>query len=106
MVAQAEAAVLPSRFDNLPNSVIECLSLGVPVIGTDGASIDELVTSGRDGELVPIGDRAALAAAIVARWRAAPSERRARLPASLDPSAAIDRLLSLASLNVWPPLRP
>ena len=106
VVAQAEAAVLPSRFDNLPNSVIECLSLGVPVIGTDGASIDELVTSGRDGELVPIGDRAALAAAIVARWRAAPSERRARLPASLDPSAAIDRLLSLASLNVWPPLRP
>jgi glycosyltransferase involved in cell wall biosynthesis len=102
VVAQAEAAVLPSRFDNLPNSVIECLSLGVPVIGTIGASIDELVTPGRDGDLVPIGDREALAGAIAARWRAAPSERCARLPAALDPAAAVDRLLGLASLRNGP----
>jgi glycosyltransferase involved in cell wall biosynthesis len=99
VIAQAEAAVLPSRFDNLPNSVIECLSLGVPVIGTTGASIEELVMPGRDGELVPIADPHALAAAIVARWRSAPRQRRAELPAPLDPAAAVARLLTLANLR-------
>lgn len=102
VIARAEAAVLPSRFDNLPNSVIECLSLGVPVIGTIGASIEELVTPDRDGDLVPVADPRALAAAIVARWRAAPGESRAQLPASLDPDAAVDRLLVLASLRDRP----
>ena len=41
----------PTRFDNLPNSAIESLALGVPVIGTLGASLEELVTPGRDGDL-------------------------------------------------------
>jgi glycosyltransferase involved in cell wall biosynthesis len=102
VVAQAEASVLPTRFDNLPNTVIESLSFGVPVIGTIGASIEELVTPGRDGDLVPIADPRALAAAITARWHAAPSERCARLPAALDPAAAVDRLLALAGLHDGP----
>jgi glycogen(starch) synthase len=103
IVARAEAAVLPTRFDNLPNTAIESLALGVPVIGTIGASIEELVTPGRDGDLVPIGDPAALADAIVARWCApTPRERTARLPAALEPDAAIDALLALAGLRDGP----
>jgi glycosyltransferase involved in cell wall biosynthesis len=101
IVARADAAVLPTRFDNLPNTVIESLALGVPVIGTDGASVEELVTPGRDGDLVPIGDPAALAAAIVARWRA-PRARTARLPTALEPGAAADALLALAGLRDGP----
>ena len=69
VLAQAIASVLPSRVDNLPNTVIESLILGVPVIGSDGASIDELVEDGVSGALVPIGDDAALAAAMVVAWR-------------------------------------
>ena len=68
VVAGAEAAVLPSRVDNLPNTVIESLALGVPVIGTDGASIDELVTDGVNGLLVPVGDANVLAAAMLDAW--------------------------------------
>src|SRR5690606_4186351 len=56
VVAAAEASVLPSRMDNLPNTVIESLALGTPVIGSDGASIDELIRPGVNGALVPIGD--------------------------------------------------
>ena len=104
IVARSDAAVLPTRFDNLPNTVIESLALGVPVIGTHGASIEELVTPGRDGDLVPIGDPAALAAAIVARWRA-PRVRTARLPAALDPAVAADALLALAGLRDGPVMR-
>ena len=68
MLRQAEAAVLPSRVDNLPNTVIESLLFGVPVIGTRGTSIEELVEPGRSGELVPIGDPAALADAMTSAW--------------------------------------
>ena len=65
----AVASVLPSRIDNLPNTVIESLALGVPVIGTNGASIDELVEHGASGWLLPIGDVDALAEAMVVAWR-------------------------------------
>jgi glycosyltransferase involved in cell wall biosynthesis len=100
IVAHADAAVLPSRFDNLPNSVIESLALGVPVIGTTGASIDELVTPGRDGDLVPMADPEALSAAIVERWRASEAARPpARLPDALAPGAAVGALLLLAGLG-------
>jgi glycosyltransferase involved in cell wall biosynthesis len=104
IVARADAAVLPTHFDNLPNTAIESLTLGVPVIGTVGASLEELVTPGRDGDLVPIGDPAALAAAIVARWRA-PRARTARLRTALDSGVAADALLALAGLRDGPVVR-
>lgn len=65
----AAATVAPSVVDNLPNTVIESLIFGVPVIGTNGASIDELVEHGRSGELLPPGDAVALADAMVRVWR-------------------------------------
>jgi len=65
----AVASVLPSRVDNLPNTVIESLALGIPVIGSDGASIDELVEHGTSGWLVPIGDADKLAQAMVSAWQ-------------------------------------
>jgi glycosyltransferase involved in cell wall biosynthesis len=69
VLMRAEAAVLPSLVDNLPNTVIESLLMGVPVIGSAGASIDELVETGVTGELVPIGDSHALAETMVRFWR-------------------------------------
>ncbi len=65
----AEAAVLPSRCDNLPNTVIESLALNIPVVGSDGASIDELVDHGITGRLVAIGDAEALADTLIDLWR-------------------------------------
>ncbi len=69
MLRRADAAVLPSLADNLPNTAIESLMLGVPVIGTRGASIDELVEQGVTGELVTPGDVDGLAGALVRMWR-------------------------------------
>ena len=65
----AVATVLPTRADNLPNTVIESLMFNVPVIGSDGASVDELVRDEVDGVLVPLGDAQALAEAMVRAWR-------------------------------------
>lgn len=42
LISNATAVVLPSRIDNLPNTAIEALMLGVPVVAFRGSSIDEL----------------------------------------------------------------
>jgi len=99
------AAVLPSRADNLPNTVIESLMLGVPVIGSNGASIDELVQSGINGELVPVGDDARLADAMIKVWRGELEWDATNLcPSSvfseLDPGTAVKNLINLAYQGV------
>ena len=102
VVKRADAAVLPSRVDNLPNTVIESLMLGVPVIGSNGASIDELVEPGHSGELVPIGDVRALAEAMVRAWRgeaawSAEGFRPSKALEAMAPAEAVARFLDLAS---------
>jgi glycosyltransferase involved in cell wall biosynthesis len=99
IIKRAVAAVLPSRADNLPNTVIESLLLGVPVIGSRGASIDELVEDGASGLLVPIDDVDALAAAMVRAWRgeAPPPDveaLRAGFLAEMEPFRAAGNLLA------------
>jgi glycosyltransferase involved in cell wall biosynthesis len=69
LLRSAEAAVLPSLVDNLPNTVIESLLFGIPVIGTRQSSIDELVEEDITGELVPAGDSGCLAKTILKMWR-------------------------------------
>jgi glycosyltransferase involved in cell wall biosynthesis len=101
VLARAEAAVFPSLFDNLPNGVVEALLLGVPVIGSAGASIDELVEPGVTGVLVPPGDAGALATALLAQWRGQTRVGRGftwQVPEALRPEVAVARLLELAGL--------
>jgi glycosyltransferase involved in cell wall biosynthesis len=99
----AEASVIPSRVDNLPNTAIESLMLGIPVIGSAGASIDELVEDGVTGELVPIGDAEALAAALLRAWRGESPARKgfrwdSPLARQMTPGRAVARLLHLAGV--------
>jgi glycosyltransferase involved in cell wall biosynthesis len=102
VVRHAEAALLPSLVDNLPNTMIESLKLGIPVIGTRGASIDELVRHGVTGELVPVGDVGELAAAMLRVWRNQSSVKkgfiwRDEIAYEMDPHRAIENLLQLAA---------
>jgi glycosyltransferase involved in cell wall biosynthesis len=104
VLAGADAAVLPSRFDNLPNTVIESLLHGVPVIGTRATSIDELVEPGVNGEIVPANDAAALADAIVRQWRGETEVRKGfrwdgPLVESMHPERAVEALLALAGFG-------
>jgi glycosyltransferase involved in cell wall biosynthesis len=100
LVKGAVASVLPSRADNLPNTVSESLVLGVPVIGFRGASLDEMIESGSSGELVPDGDVPALAAAMVRAWRG--ETRWVGQPAIMAdsaPAAAAGKFLRLAGFD-------
>jgi glycosyltransferase involved in cell wall biosynthesis len=54
VIRNAKRVVLPSRFDNLPNTCLEAMSLGRIVIGTRGASFDEMIQDGVSGLLCEI----------------------------------------------------
>jgi glycosyltransferase involved in cell wall biosynthesis len=101
VLRRAEAAVLPSLVDNLPNTVMESLMLGIPVIGTRGASIDELVEHNVTGELVEPNDVEGLAAALVRVWngRSRASKGfswKGHALENMHASTAVDNLLRLA----------
>jgi glycogen synthase len=100
ILSYAEASVLPSLVDNLPNTVIESLMFGVPVIGTLGASIDELVENGVTGELVHAGDEEALANSIVRVWRKESKVQHGFTwdPEEFKPEIAAKRLLQLVEM--------
>jgi glycosyltransferase involved in cell wall biosynthesis len=60
----ADVFVLPSIQDNLPNTVLESMACGTPVVGFDVGGIPDMVRPGVTGERAPRGDAAGFADAI------------------------------------------
>jgi glycosyltransferase involved in cell wall biosynthesis len=97
---QIDAAVLPSDSEGVAVALIEALAHCVPAIGTDVGGIGELLGGGC-GELVPVGDADALAAAI-ARVLSTPELRerlvragRARVEREFAVASVVGRLTDL-----------
>jgi glycosyltransferase involved in cell wall biosynthesis len=76
----ADAAVLPSAWENFPHTVVEALAVGCPVIATAVGGVPEVVRDGENGLLVPPGDPSALRDAIARFF--AEDELRERLAAA------------------------
>jgi len=64
LVAAADAVVLSSRWEGLPNAVMEAMAGGRPVVATRTGGTPELVDDGITGVLVDTEDPGALAAAM------------------------------------------
>ncbi len=86
------------RRDGIPNTVIEAMAYGLPVVGTTVNALPEVVRHGETGLTVAPGDAEALAEAVL-RLAADPAEARrmgragARLAKEMfDPEANADRL--------------
>ena len=73
----ADVAVLPSLFEGLPISLIEAMSMELPVVSTTVSGIPELVVDGVTGLLVPPKDVEALTEALVKMG--ADPEKRSRM---------------------------
>jgi glycosyltransferase involved in cell wall biosynthesis len=61
---RAHIAVLPSRREGLPMSLLEAAACGRPMVAADVPGCREIVHPGETGLLVPVDDPSALAAAI------------------------------------------
>jgi len=58
--------VLPSRWEGMPNVVLEAAATGVPIVATETEGVREIIEPGRTGTLVRSGDVEGLANAIAA----------------------------------------
>ncbi len=65
-MARAAALVLSSAWEGLPTVLIEAMAVGTPVVSTDCPSgAAEILDQGKYGWLVPVGDHAAIAVALL-----------------------------------------
>jgi len=62
---KATLFVIPSLKEGMPNTLLESLACGKPVIGSDISGINDIVTHGQNGLLVPPRNPEALANAIL-----------------------------------------
>ena len=97
-VARADVFCLPSRHEGLPLSLLEALSLGVPCVATDSSDgVRTTLDDGRVGDLVPVNDVAALAAAL-SRHLVDPGRLRAKAELGRAHSLQFD---SSAMVDGW-----
>jgi glycosyltransferase involved in cell wall biosynthesis len=102
LLAAMDCFVLAStRTEGVPQSLLQAMAAGVPVVASAIGGIPEVVVAGETGLLVAPGDPAALAAGIDAVLDApGPARRRAEAARALcearfSHAAAIARLLAL-----------
>jgi glycosyltransferase involved in cell wall biosynthesis len=65
MYLASDIFVLPSYAENLPNSMLEAMAAGLPVVVSDVGAIPEIVTDGTNGFMIRAGDVKAIAEKIV-----------------------------------------
>jgi glycosyltransferase involved in cell wall biosynthesis len=64
-VKGADLLVNPSLSEGLPNVVLEAMALKIPVVATAVGGVPEVITSGKNGVLVPADSHLALTQAII-----------------------------------------
>lgn len=64
-IAECTIFVLTSRFEGMPNTVLEAMSLGCPVVATDVDGTRDVVRHGETGFLVPVDGDDEMASAIM-----------------------------------------
>jgi glycosyltransferase involved in cell wall biosynthesis len=75
-VQHAVAFVLPSRYEGMPNAMMEALALGTPVVATNcPGAVAEIAAMTTEITMVPADDPRALAAAIISVCNAGKSKR-------------------------------
>jgi glycosyltransferase involved in cell wall biosynthesis len=70
--ASFDLFLLSSRREGLPNSILEAMAMGLPVVTTDVAGAKELVLDGQTGYVLPQGDVYGVANALITLAKSEP----------------------------------
>lgn len=96
----ADAVILPSLYEGMPNAVIEAQACGLPVLVSRAANADGLVQSGESGIEVPTANRRALADGLNQLFCADDAKLAAMgAKARISVSAALDNDLLLGAFT-------
>lgn len=68
LMREADVLINPSRADNMPNALLEALASGLAVVSTEVGGVPYMVRHDETALLVPVGDDAAMAAAVERLW--------------------------------------
>lgn len=64
LLHQMDIFVLPSLAEGISNTILEAMAAGLPVVGTNSGGTPELITEGKNGQLVPVDQPDILAATL------------------------------------------
>ena len=100
LVAGFDVFALTSRWEGLPRALVEAMAAQVPVITTRAGGVAELVTNGKTGTMIPMGDPQALAAALQSHQNQpkAARKRATRAAAQVEPFSIDEMRAELARL--------
>lgn len=100
IIKNAELVILPSLMENFSNACVEAMYFSRRVIGTDGASFEQLITDGKNGLLCIPGDSKSLLNKIEYAMSMSEDEKRSMEELAkkrielLKPEVAVKRLIS------------
>jgi len=56
LMCLADLFLFPSRFEGMPNALLEAMGYGLPVIATAVQGVDEMIRDGENGLIIPLDD--------------------------------------------------
>ena len=97
---QADIYVMSSNLEGLPIAVLEAMACGLPVITTEAGGVVDIVKTGENGFVVPVGDSGALSEAMIqlienGELRRAMGEASRKRAVKLDLKNCVEKYQSL-----------